>query len=56
MPKAMSFRIHSIKKSVVNTMFRYFRTSSYASEAPLYWEHTKIYENARSRRTIYIYI
>lgn len=40
-PNAMIFRTHSMKNSVVNTIFRFFRTASYVRGAPWYWKCTK---------------
>lgn len=37
----MIFRIASMKKKVVNTMLRFFRTSSYVFDAPLNCRHKK---------------
>lgn len=41
-PKAMTFRTDSIKKKVVNTMLRFFRTSSYVPEAPSNCRHAQM--------------
>lgn len=38
-PKAMTLRTDSMKKKVVNTMLRFFRTSEYMSEAPSNWRN-----------------